>query len=66
MTKRALLENSSAGDVEEHILSFKVTKAKALHIQHTLNLVNQIRLTNKEQLKPELENIYTKYKVGKL
>ena len=65
VTKKTLLAESCNSDKAQIRLPFKVTKAKAAHIRHTLSLVHQFGLDNKEKLKPELEKHYEKYYLGK-
>jgi hypothetical protein len=65
MTKKALLEESMDPHKAEVIVPFKATKAKATYIRHTLTLVYQLGLDNKEKLKSALEKQYNTYHLGK-
>ncbi|MBI2785203.1 MAG: hypothetical protein HYX60_02385 [Legionella longbeachae] len=65
VSKKVLLEKSMNSQNEEMIVPFKVTKAKAAHIQHSLTLIHQIGIENKEKLKSSLEKTYLDYRVGK-
>lgn len=65
VTKKALLEESMNAQKADAFVPFKATKAKAAHIQHTLTLVYQLGLDNKEKLKPALEKQYHSYHLGK-
>jgi hypothetical protein len=65
LTKKALLEDSADPQKADVIVPFKVTKAKAAHIRHTLALVSQVGLANQENLKSVLEQNYAEYRMGK-
>jgi hypothetical protein len=65
VTKKALLEESVDSHKTDVTVPFKVTKAKATHIRHTLTLVSQLGIDNEEKLKPALEQHYAEYRIGK-
>ncbi|KTD66011.1 hypothetical protein Lsan_0666 [Legionella santicrucis] len=65
MSKKALLEKSLEFQESDGVVSFNVTKAKAIHIKHTLTLVHQIGIENQEHLKQALEKNYQSYILGK-
>ncbi len=65
MSKKTLLEKSLDSQNEENTVVFKVTKAKAAHIRHTLTLVHQLGIENREKLKHAVEERYTLYRIGK-
>lgn len=48
----------------DSLVSIKTTKAKAVHIKHTLTLVNQLGIEN-EELKSALDKNYRQYNIGK-
>ncbi|KTD56160.1 hypothetical protein Lsai_2290 [Legionella sainthelensi] len=64
ITKKALLENSQNPKNADVVISFKVTKAKAAHIQHTLSFVKKLGSDN-EQLKAAVGKSYSNYCMGK-
>ncbi|WP_454781068.1 hypothetical protein [Legionella sp. WA2022007384] len=65
ITKQTLLAESDDTKNAHLQVSFKATKAKASHIFHTLSLVHQLGLDNKEKLKSILEKHYETYRLGK-
>ncbi len=65
MIKKVLLTESQDSKKTHLQIPFKVTKAKASHITHTLTLVYQLGLNNKENLKSILEKHYETYCFGK-
>lgn len=65
ITKKELLERTLNSQDADLIVPFKVTKAKAAHIKHTLTLVHKIGIENEEKLKPALEQCYLEYRLGK-
>ncbi|RUR27904.1 hypothetical protein [Legionella qingyii] len=65
MTKETLLRESDDFQNAHLQVSFKATKAKASHVLHTLTLVRQLGLDNKEKLKSILEKHYETYRLGK-
>lgn len=64
ISKKSLLEESSNIQNADFVAPFRVTRAKAAHIRHTLTLVHQLGIEN-ENLKPKLEKSYTEYYIGK-
>lgn len=65
MSKKALLEKSIELQESDIIVPFKVTKAKASFIIHTLTLIQKIGLGNQENLKHILDERYQTYRLGK-
>ncbi|WP_454783973.1 hypothetical protein [Legionella sp. WA2024007413] len=64
VTKKFLLKECSEPQKQDLVVPFRVTRAKAAHIRHTLTLVEQLGVENKK-LKPSLEKYYTQYSIGK-
>ncbi|MFT4059922.1 MAG: hypothetical protein QM652_10285 [Legionella sp.] len=64
-TKKALLEESKKEENAETVVSFKLTKAKAAHIFHTLSFIRKFANDDKSQLKQILQDSYEEYRLGK-
>lgn len=64
LTKKNLLEESSDFQKINCVMPFKVTRAKAAHIRHTLTLVERLGIEN-ANLKSNLEKCYAEYYIGK-
>lgn len=64
ISKKMLLEESSDSQKADVAVPFRVTRAKAAHIRHTLTLVERLGIEN-ANLKPNLEKCYAEYYIGK-
>lgn len=64
ISKKLLLEESSQKANADLNVAFKVTRAKAAHIRHTLTLVQQLGVES-ESLRSCLEKDYAEYCIGK-
>ncbi|KTD09268.1 hypothetical protein Lgra_2503 [Legionella gratiana] len=64
MTKKVLLENSQDPKNADVVISFKVTKAKAAHMHHTLSFVQKLGADH-ERLKSVVDKSYSDYRMGK-
>jgi len=64
VSKKSLLEASLEAPKAAVEVPFTVTRAKAAHIRHTLDLVQRLGRKN-ETLKANVEECYTEYRIGK-
>ena len=64
-SKREVLLASQDPENQNLPITLKITKAKAIHMRHTLNLVDRIGLEHEGELKRALEQEYEHYRLGK-
>lgn len=65
LSKRDVLLTSINSSSHDEVISLKISKAKAMHIKHTLTLVDRIGTENELELKSALEREYNQYRIGK-
>lgn len=65
VSKRQLLKDCDDSTRADEIIHLKTTKAKALHIRHTLGLVEKIGVKDSDKLKSEAIQGYNEYCLGK-
>jgi hypothetical protein len=64
-SKKTLLEESENSGNAETPVTLKVTKAKAVHIWHTLSLFEKHKNKDEAQRKQILQETYAEYRIGK-
>ena len=64
-TKKELLIAFQNSELVESPIQLTMTKAKLIHVQSTLDLVRDIGIDQKEQLKHAVAQEYSHYRMGK-
>lgn len=65
LSKKELLLATECTENHEKPVQLKATKAKAIHIKHTLSLIQQLGIDNDATLKSALKQEYKEYCLGK-
>lgn len=65
VSKRELLIASQEPENADSLVTLRKTKAKAMHIKHTLRFIERLSIKNEEELRNGLDRDYKHYSLGK-